>query len=503
MRRQISRAHRLPGDETVWHFRFYTTDSWLADVLEGGHVDAVLAAGCDPGAFTLPADLVWIEADLLTDDATLSLGADLAARIEAAELTRKLAWLAEHDALTGLRRASTLADDERPAGNWCLLRVDLDAFADLAETLGPASGDLTLCAVARALTLTLPLAALCARIDDEAAFCVLVREDLSDTTHRAVTVALNQRFRLGPDGAAEVQPSFCTSSAHGDGRRAIADALQATQPSFTQLTRSIDGGGLAERLGVAVDQDEFTLAFQPIVDLRTGAITAVEALLRWHGESIGNVAPDLFIPVAERSGSIVRIGDWVLERACRDAAIWLDRSGQSLRLGVNVSPQQLQPDLIARVRRLLEELPIGDGQIELEVPGSAFASLDDTALAAIRQLRDLGIGLAIDGFVLATTPLSVLRRTRIDTYKLGRDQVARLAVPTQRASLEQHIGLAHRLGGRVIGVGVETAEQLLCLRTGGCDEAQGFHLSLPVDAEELLQLMRAHPPIGVQPPLVS
>jgi EAL domain-containing protein (putative c-di-GMP-specific phosphodiesterase class I)/GGDEF domain-containing protein len=492
LRRHIARAQRGAGDETVWLFRFYGSESWLADVLDGGHVDGVIAAGVDRDRFTLPADLVWIDVDLDAPGGMLSLAADIAARIEQAEVTRKLAWLAEHDALTGLRRASTLGDDERPPGAWRLLHVELDAFADLADTLGPASADLALCAVARAVVRAAPVDAVCARVDDAAAFCVLVDERQAERTERDVASVLRQRFRLGADGAAEVQPSVRTRSARGDDRRAIADALAAVQPP-EGAPLPAGATALAAQLAAAVDGDEFSIAFQPIVDLATGGISAAEALLRWHGQSVGDVAPDLFIPVAERSGVIVRIGEWVLEQACRHAVSWLDRAWQCVRLSVNVSPQQLRPPLVDAVRRLFDELPLASGQLELEIPGSAFGELDAPARSTLSRLRDLGVGIAIDDFVLARTPLSLLRRSRVDTCKLGRGQLARLARDDERALVEQHIRLAHQLGARTVAVGVETAEQLAWLRAHGCDEAQGFHLSPPLDAGALLMLMARQP----------
>jgi EAL domain-containing protein (putative c-di-GMP-specific phosphodiesterase class I) len=241
----------------------------------------------------------------------------------------------------------------------------------------------------------------------------------------------------------------------------------------------------------AIEGDEFFLQFQPQVALSAGRIIAGEALLRWERKGYGLVSPAQFIPVAEETGLITPIGDWVLAESCRTAVEWQSRNLPPVGVAVNISAQQFQfPGLVERVREILLETGLGPKYLELEMTESSAMSDVEHTVRVLSELKKLGVMLAIDDFGTGFSSMSYLSRFPIDRLKvdqsfvrdLGRDETA-------TAITEAVITLGHSLKLKVIAEGVETEEQLARLRNLGCDEMQGYLFSKPVGAGEFYSVL--------------
>jgi EAL domain-containing protein (putative c-di-GMP-specific phosphodiesterase class I) len=222
------------------------------------------------------------------------------------------------------------------------------------------------------------------------------------------------------------------------------------------------------------------------LNIATGRITGVEALMRWRHPSLGLISPLQFIPVAEDIGLIDSLGHWALEVACRDARVWQDR-GHPMQVSVNLSPRQLdRPQLADEVAKVIAAARLDSGQLQLEITESGVMRNPSQAAARLRELRDLGVSLAIDDFGTGHSSLSYLRTFPLDTLKIDRSFVKDLPADEDAANLTAGIiALAHRLRMKVVAEGVETLEQLAYLRANGCDEIQGYYLSRPIAADEM------------------
>jgi EAL domain-containing protein (putative c-di-GMP-specific phosphodiesterase class I) len=258
---------------------------------------------------------------------------------------------------------------------------------------------------------------------------------------------------------------------------------------------ALDGAARRDRqmqaeLDRALEHEEFALDFQPVLDM-SGTPVAMEALIRWHHPDRGLVAPLDFIPVAERTGQIVEISEWVLAEACRQAAMW-QRSGMPLRVAVNLSAAQLSsPRLVEGIARTLRSSGLDPTLLEIELTESVFAH-PDTAAEILNRVHVLGVRVAIDDFGTGFSSLSYLTRLPIDTIKIDRSFVGELTEDTDAAAVVSAvIAMAHQLGLETVAEGVETDEQARFLSTKGCDLVQGFLYSRPLPAAECHGWIRA------------
>ena len=242
----------------------------------------------------------------------------------------------------------------------------------------------------------------------------------------------------------------------------------------------------------AIQRGEFLLHYQPKLDLRTGKITAVEALLRWQHPELGLVSPQVFVPIAERTGFITEIGDWVLRTACLQAKQWLD-DGLAICVAVNLSAVQLRSEqFVGRLSEILAEVGIPARYLELEVTETAVMADLEGAGRQLHELRRIGALIAIDDFGTGYSSLSYLKRFAADTLKIDGSFVADIAVdPSDATLVAAIIAMAHRLGLQAVAEGVETGAQLAQLRRLQCDAAQGYLFSPPVPAEQLLALLKS------------
>jgi EAL domain-containing protein (putative c-di-GMP-specific phosphodiesterase class I) len=252
---------------------------------------------------------------------------------------------------------------------------------------------------------------------------------------------------------------------------------------------------LDERLTVeaqlrrALERNEFRLVFQPKVQIASGRINGFETLLRWTSPVLGEVAPERFIPIAERTGLIIEIGAWVFQAACRHLHGW-QQAGAHIKLAVNLSPRQFyQSDLVPMIGKCLERCAIAPGSLELEITESAIMSREQEVDVLMREIRALGIELSIDDFGTGYSSLAYLKRFPVQRLKIDRAFIRDLGHDDDSAAIVRSIlNLANGLKLNVVAEGVETEAQLAILRSMTCDEYQGYLFSRPVEAGAVLAL---------------
>jgi EAL domain-containing protein (putative c-di-GMP-specific phosphodiesterase class I) len=249
---------------------------------------------------------------------------------------------------------------------------------------------------------------------------------------------------------------------------------------------------LQRELRDALARSEFALLFQPQVDLRTGRIFAAEALVRWHHTSLGLLSPLKFIPLAEETGLIVPLGDWVLHEACRRNKALQDAGLPPISVAVNVSARQFkEKNLVARVSNALHESGMAAKYLELEITEGLIMQDIDQAVATMEALQQLGVRLAIDDFGTGYSSLNALKTFPLARLKIDKSFIKNLASDDRdKAVAAAVISLGQKLNLRVIAEGVESAEQLAILRENNCDEVQGYYFSKPVSFEVIADLLR-------------
>ncbi len=424
-----------------------------------------------------------------------------------------LTRLALHDPLTGLSNRSLLMDDlgralrrqQQVGGLVAVFFIDLDRFKAVNDSLGHATGDQLLVAVASRLRQVLRSSDTVARLGgDEFA---VVSEQLHDDADATEIAERVRRALVAPvpvDGQ-EVKTSASIGVALARSPGATPDELLRDADTAMYQAKAVgrnrfevfDPGmrarhvarrGLAEELRLALERDELRVLYQPEVDLTDESITGMEALVRWQHPTRGLLAPSEFIQVAEETGLVVPLGEWVLREACREMASHSGAPGQEgARVSVNLSARQLgQAGLVDTVRDVLAETGLAPTRLCLELTESGLMDDVDHALRAMLDLKALGIALAIDDFGTGYSSLSYLRRFPVDVVKLDRSFVAGLGADSAATAIvAAALNLSHALGFGVVAEGVENEEQLVTLRALRCDRAQGYYWSRPVPPREL------------------
>lgn len=420
---------------------------------------------------------------------------------------------AMHDVLTGLPNRAMFTDhlelaiararrnEER---KFAVLYVDLDRFKVINDSLGHAVGDQLLKEVAARLWNCVRAGDTVARFGGDE--FVLLLEDIceereaSDVAERiktalAVPFTLNGRevFTTVSIGVA----SSWTSYHQAEGLIRDADAAMYRAKSLGKNRHEIYDSAMHAQvsdllqmetaLRMALERQEFMVYYQSIVDLKTFKISGFEALIRWNHPEKGFISPAHFIPLAEETGLIVEIGEWVLREACQQMERWqkIFPSDPPLFVSVNLSSKQfVQSDLIQRVTQIISETQINPEGLKLEITESAVMDDVETATQMLKNLRALGIKLSIDDFGTGYSSLSYLHRFPIDTLKVDRSFVVSMSEDSENVEIVRTIvSLAQNLGMNVIAEGVETKEQLAALRKLGCENGQGYLFSKPVDAK--------------------
>jgi diguanylate cyclase len=302
----------------------------------------------------------------------------------------------------------------------------------------------------------------------------------------------------------EVSLTCCVGVAmfptHGDADRLLARAdtamhaakhVGAGRVSFFSSKMERDAADDFELLGdfrKALDNNELVLYYQPKVDAASGQVTAAEALLRWTHPQRGNIGPSVFVPMAERFGLIAKLGDWVIENACRQSRLWSDR-GLNMRVAINISAQHMrQPDLGARIANALSRYRIDPTRLTCEITESLAMENTQATQETFAQLAQMGVHVSIDDFGTGYSSLAYLRKLPASEIKIDRSFVMDLERSADaRSVIDAVVKLAHALGKRVVAEGVENVRQRRVLTELGCDELQGFLFAHPMPADDLLQ----------------
>ncbi|MGA2212370.1 MAG: EAL domain-containing protein [Bryobacteraceae bacterium] len=444
-----------------------------------------------------------------------------AVAIENSLLNERLAFQAQHDTLTGLPNRLLFQDRVQQATRAAVrhgkkvavIWIDLDKYKQINDTLGHRVGDEVLCEVARRLQKCLRQSDSVARVGGDE-FTVLAPDLGQPADAERVAATILATFNL-PFHLAAHQANLTASLGisvfpdHGEdpitllrnADIAMYSAKRAGGGAFrvfrSALGDSMQRRALLEReLQTALERNELHLEYQPLLD-RSGNLDGVEALLRWNNPEAGQVSPVEFIPIAEETGLIVSIGEWVTQTACRNAARWLQLGYDVPLMAVNVSAVQFSNgNFTALVERILRECGLPAARLELEITETALMDNLKGVVEQIELLRRMGVRFAIDDFGTGYSSLSHLQNLPVDCVKIDRSFIKALEPETAGCTtlVRGIIALAHNLGLRVVAEGVETAQQLALLNTLGCDLNQGFFLHRPMSLQALEELLRAKRP---------
>ena len=448
------------------------------------------------------------------------VGSDISSRKEAEQ---RIEYLAYHDALTGLpnrllvqdRFVQAMAQAERNGTHVALVYLDLDNFKTINDTLGHAAGDELLKDVARRLRESVRdsdtisrqggdefLLMLCDLSDAETVPAIVIKiMDRLQEPLRLESLELSASASIGVAIGPQDGTDFETLRKKAD--MAMYRSKEAGRNTYHFFDPTMDaeaGEHLLMRNGLrrALERHEFLLHYQPQYDLASGALTGVEALIRWQHPELGLVPPGRFIGVAEESGLIVPIGDWVLREACQQAVRWQQSGLPPLTLSVNLSAIQFKRGNVEQsVARALAESGLTPGLLELELTESILIQNVESVLGSVRQLKQMGVKLAIDDFGTGYSSLSYLKQLDIDQLKIDQSFVRDLASdPDDAAIVRAIIQMARSLNLRTIAEGVETELIRDQLQAFGCDAAQGYLYSRPVPASEI-ETLYARAPQGL------
>jgi len=435
-----------------------------------------------------------------------------------------------HDSLTGLPnramftellKAEIESSKRRGEHMFAVLFLDLDRFKNINDSLGHTHGDLLLVAFAERLERTLrPIDTLARFGGDEFAILLSGMSDATDAVRVAQRIQdeLSQPFVLDKNSAFATASIGIALSSSGydrpddilrDADIAMYRAKENGKARYEVFdhgmhARAVSRLQLESDLRQAIERNEFCVYYQPIVSLETGRLAGFEALVRWNHPRRGLVSPADFIPVAEETGLIVPIGEWVLNEACARVRQWqIDSpSHRSLSLSVNLSARQVaQPDLLNRIKEALENSKLNSHCLKLEITESVVMENAEAAAQMFKQLRSLGVQLSIDDFGTGYSSLSYLHRFPLNYLKIDRSFVSRLTTDNDNAIVRTISTLARNLGMEVIAEGIETEEQFQQLKMLGCEYGQGYLFSRPVANEGVDHLLSQDSKRDIEPEL--
>jgi diguanylate cyclase (GGDEF)-like protein/PAS domain S-box-containing protein len=438
--------------------------------------------------------------------------------IERKHAEDRIHFMANHDALTGLPNRTLLKDRLAQAvlyaqryDRWAtVVFIDLDNFKVINDSLGHNAGDELLKVIADRMVRCVRATDTVVRLGGDEFVILLFDQPKSvgpiSATLQKIRAAIAEPICL--DGRnLQVMSSIGIANYPKDGidadtlianaDAAMYRAKQIGRDNFQFYTSELNTKVheklvLQEELRNAIARSEFLLLYQPQVDLRTGRVFAVEALIRWRHPTLGIVSPDKFIPMAEESGLIVTIGDWVLHEACRQNKAWQDMGMPHITMSVNVSARQFgDKDLVGRVAHSLEKSGLEAQYLELELTESLIMQDIEAAIATMKKLQTRGVHLSIDDFGTGYSSLAALKSFPVTRLKIDKSFITDLATnENDRAVATAVISLGQKLNLRVIAEGVETEDQMAFLRENNCDEMQGYHFSRPVSATDIENLFR-------------
>lgn len=437
------------------------------------------------------------------------------------ETEEKLAYLANYDPLTGLpnrnllmeRMRQTLGRSSRNQQGVAVLVLDLDGFQMINDSLGHEVGDKMLQEVASRLTKTVSVGATVARLSGDE---FVIMEEANDPVKQVSDIAqrvldaiskfmmLNQHeivitaslgISVFPSDGEE--PSGLLKNANVALSRAKAEGKNTYQFFTGEMnTMALKRLILENQLRKVLERDELCLYYQPQVELTSGRIVGLEALLRWQHPELGFVSPGQFISVAEEMGLIIPIGEWVLRTACTQNQIWQEAGLPPIRMSVNVSGRQFQdPGLLQMIKNVLAETSLNPIYLELELTESMLMEENinrkESVFAVLTQLQTMGIHIAIDDFGTGYSSLSYLKRFPLNTLKIDRSFVQDVNTNADDAAITTAIiAMAHSLQLTVVAEGVETKEQLAFLEKRQCEIIQGYFFSPPISVKEMTKMLK-------------
>jgi diguanylate cyclase (GGDEF)-like protein len=493
---------------------------WRLDALQRGYrsmgIFPLMRNDQPVGLFTLyasePNFFDREEIKLLTE-----LSANISYALEYIKKEEQLNYLAYHDVLTGLpgrtlfhdRLAQAVTNAHRHGDKLGVLFLDLDHFKNINDSLGHHAGDMLLKQVAALFTACMREGDTVARLGGDEFVVILdsmVSEDEAWMVSQKILKLMTEPFTI------EAHELFVTCSIgialypkdgedakallqSADGALYLAKSKGRNNAQFCTAemnAKALERLTLENGLRQAINRQEFLLHYQPRVDLISGEITGMEALVRWQHPVQGLLYPTKFISVAEESGLIVPLGEWVLRTACEQNKAWQLAGLKSVSIAVNLSARQFkQQDLVERVSRILKETELDSSYLELELTESMVMQNVEAAITTLNQFQTIGVKLSIDDFGIGYSSLNYLKHFPIDFLKIDQSFVRDITTNQDDAIIAKIIiSMAHDLGLRVIAEGVETEEQksFLCLHR--CDEMQGYFFSMPIPAEEFEILLR-------------
>lgn len=431
---------------------------------------------------------------------------------------QELRYLANYDALTGLPNRTLLSERigqaivraRRGARKVAVLFLDLDRFKHVNDSMGHATGDRMLRVAGSRLRQIVREGDSVARLGGDEFTVVL--DDLvngieAEHVAQKIIAAFEQPLELDNGQEVVISPSIGISLYPDHGQMpsdllkcadtAMYQAKEHGRKTWMLYTEAMDAAArlratMTAALRKAIERNELSLVYQPKLSLLDERITGVEALLRWRSSDLGDISPGVFIPIAEETGLIIGIGNWVVAQACAQLARWHDAGIRDVVMSINVSVAQLlRGDLIQRLCDVLAEHDIAPNQIELELTESMVMANAEQSITTLRKLKAVGVTLAIDDFGTGYSSLSYLKRLPIDTLKIDKEFVGDITTdPDDEAITATVITMAHSLGLNVVAEGVERAEQVEYLREQDCDEIQGHWLSFPLPPAQCLAFLR-------------
>ena len=435
---------------------------------------------------------------------------------ELEEVHGRLQYLATHDSLTGLpnrqrfkdRLGKTIDDTQRPGRAIAIAIIDFDHFGTVNHSLGHGVGDQALIEIARRISSTVSKTATVARWGGDE-FAILIDDVAARLEAQSVTASIQESFDepLRFNGIEiRVRSTIGVSVWPDDGRN--SDDLLAHAEVAMKIAKDSAGAralffkpgmndSMQERLALendlrrALTSHEFELFYQPQISVRTGKIAAVEALLRWRHPSKGWIGPNSFISLAEETGLIIPLGEWVLREACRQARAWQTEYGVTFPVAVNLSAAQFRhQNILQTVNRALADAGLHPSALEIELTESALMTDPEESAGVLKQLRRMGVSVAIDDFGTGYSSLSYLRRFPIDKLKIDRSFIRELTISrTDESIVRAIVSLARSVGLKVVAEGIESMEQLTFVTRLECDQWQGYHCCPPQSAERFQAML--------------
>ncbi|QYJ78589.1 EAL domain-containing protein [Shewanella acanthi] len=462
--------------------------------------------------------LAWLEINQVIDikGETSHFVAVFTDITERKKVEEELRFLASFDILTGLpnrtlfqdRLTHAISQAHRSQDIVALLFLDLDRFKHINDSMGHHIGDLLLKEVAERLQTAVREGDTVARLGGDEFTIILegvaktqaatlISEKVLDAfqtpfilDNKSFIISTSIGISLYPNDAEDVDSLIKFADA------AMYHAKALGRNNFQFYTNELNEVAtrhvlLESGLKQAISRNELSLVYQPKFSLRDGSLTGLEALLRWHHNELGPISPVEFIPLAEETGIIDRIGHWVINQACEQMANWREVGIENISIAVNLSAKQLKTNIISTIEAALKHSGLSANHLELELTESMIMENPQETASILSQLKALGLSIAIDDFGTGYSSLSYLKRFPIDTLKIDREFVRDIINdPDDAAITSAIIALAHSLDLNVIAEGVESQEQLNFLGLQGCDQVQGFLLSKPLDANDCLKLLQ-------------